>query len=135
MGYSLILVLSLYILVAAFGWALTWMNLAYLKATGAEVPPGFEGCLDAPVLERMRNYTVEEARLGVFESACGAALVVFFVVFVLGPYDEWIASLGLPFVAHGVLFFMLLICGEAILSIPFSLTGFSALKKDTVFPI
>lgn len=121
--------MSLYILAAALGWALSWLNLRHLEARGAEIPSGFEGRLDAPLLERIRDYTAEAARLGLFESVCGAALTVVFVAIVLRPYDEWIASFGLPFIAQGVVFFMLLIFGEAFLSIPFSLYRAFAVEK------
>ena len=129
MDYSLCVAVSLYILVAAIGWALSWLNLRHLEASGAVIPSGFEGYLDAGLLERIRDYTAEETRLGLFESVFGSVLAVVFVVFILRPYDEWLASFGLGFIAHGVVFFMLLIYAEALLSLPFSVYRAFVLEK------
>src|SRR3990170_4565418 len=74
MDYSLLIAVSLYFLVAAFGWALTWLNLKHLEASGAGIPSGFEGHLDAGLLERIRDYTAEQARFGLFESVFGSVL-------------------------------------------------------------
>src|SRR4030067_3198546 len=129
MDYSLCVAVSLYTPVAAIGWALSWLNLRHLEASGAGIPSGFEGYLDAGLLERIRDYTAEETRLGLFESVIGLALAVVFVVFVLRPYDEWLASFGLCFIAHGVVFFMLLIYAVALLSLPFSVYRAFVLEK------
>jgi len=129
MDYSLCVAVSLYILVAAIGWALSWLNLRHLEASGAGIPSGFEGYLDAGLLEKIRDYTAEETRLGLFESVIGSALAVVFVVFILRPYDEWLASFGLGFIAHGVVFFMLLIYAVALLSLPFSVYRAFVLEK------
>lgn len=130
MDYSLYIAVALYFLVAATGWALTWLNLKHLEVFGAGVPPGFEGHLDALLLARIRDYTAQQARLGLFESVFGSALAAVFIVFFLRPYDEWLASFGFGFIAHGVVFFMLLIYAEALLSVPFSLySAFGVEKK------
>lgn len=129
MDYSIYIAVSLYILAAGSGWVLSWLNLRSLAASGAGIPSGFEGHLDAGLLERIRDYTAEATRLGLFESVFESALAIVFVVFVLGPYDEWLASFGLGFIAHGVVFFMLLIYAEALFSAPFSLYRAFVIEK------
>jgi len=133
MDYSLLIAVSLYFLVAAFGWALTWLNLKHLEASGAGIPSGFEGHLDAGLLERIRDYTAEQARFGLFESVFGSVLAAVFVVFFLRPFDEWLAFFGLPFIAEGVVFFLLLIYAEAFLSVPFSLYRSFGIEKKYGF--
>lgn len=133
MDISLFAVVALYLSVAAFGWWLAWLNLRHLQAHGRSVPEGFEGFIDSGLLRRMREYTAEAARFGLLESAFASALSVVFVVFVLEPYDRWLSTFGLPFVAHGVVFFLLLVYLEALLSAPFSLYRFFVIEKKYGF--
>lgn len=133
MDHSLFIIVSFYFLVAGAGWALTCLNLKHLEAGGSGVPSGFEGHVDAGLLERIRDYTVEQARFGLLESVFGSVLAVAFVVFFLMPYDEWLASFGLGFIAHGIVFFMLLIYAEALLSVPFSLYRAFGIEKKYGF--
>lgn len=121
MDLSLSVAVSVYLLAAAFGWWLAWLNLRHLVARGSRPPEGFEGYIDGELLRRMREYTVEGVRLGLVESAFGTVLSAAFVVFALGPYDRWLSSFGLPFIAHGLAFFLPLVYCEALLSAPFSL--------------
>lgn len=121
MDLSLQTVAAVYIGAAAAGWALACVNLRHLEATGDGVPEGFEGVIDRPWLARMKRYAKESSILGLVESAAGCALTVVFVLFLLGPYDRWVASLGLSFVAGGEVFFLVLLISGAVLSAPFSL--------------
>jgi STE24 endopeptidase len=129
MDYSIYVALSLYFLVMGAGWALSLLNIRHLEAAGGAVPPGFEGHVDERLLARMREYTVEGSRFALFESVFGGLLAAAFVVLALRRYDEWLASFGLPFIAHGVIFFMLLVYAEAVLSAPFSLYRAFVIEK------
>lgn len=129
MDYSLYVALSLYFLVMGAGWALAFLNIRHLEASAADVPSGFEGHVDERLLKRMRDYTVEGTRFALFESVFGALLAAVFVVLALRRYDGWLASFGLPFIIHGVVFFMLLIYAEAFLSAPFSLYRAFVIEK------
>lgn len=133
MDLSLSAVVSIYLLAAAFGWWLTWLNLRHLDAHGERPPEGFEGHLDGELLSRMREYTAEVARFGLIESVMSTALAAVFVVFVLGPYDRWLSSFGLPFIASGLFFFLLLVYCEALLSAPFSLYRSFVIEKKHGF--
>ncbi|CAG1064837.1 STE24 endopeptidase [uncultured bacterium] len=133
MDYSIYIALSLYFLVMGAGWALSLLNVRHLEAAGGAVPPGFEGHVDGRLLERMREYTVEGSRFALFESVFGALLAAAFVVLALRSYDGWLASFGLPFIVHGLVFFMLLIYAEAVLSAPFSLYRAFVIEKKYGF--
>lgn len=133
MGIYLFAVVALYFFASAFGWWLTWLNLRHLKAHGGSPPEGFEGYIDAGLLRRMREYTVETARFGLLESVFATVLSAVFVVFVLEPYDRWLSSFGLPFVAEGAVFFLLLVYCEVLLSAPFSLYRSFVIEKKHGF--
>ena len=129
MDFSVYAALSLYFLVRGAGWALSLLNIRHLQAAASGAPSGFEGHVDGRLLKRMREYTVEGSRFALFESAFGGLLAAAFVVLALRLYDEWLASFGLPFIVHGVVFFMLLVYAEAVLSAPFSLYRAFVIEK------
>lgn len=129
MDYSLFVAIALYISVAGFGWALLWLNLRHLEEKGGALPPAFEGHVDENLLKRIRDYTVEHARFGLIESVMETSLAVLFIIFVLKPYDEWVASWGLPFIVRGEVFFLILIYAEAVLSMPFSIYRTFVIEK------
>jgi STE24 endopeptidase len=116
------IVLAAYIVVALFRQGLRFLNLDYLKKHGGAVPPEFEGHIDAGILEKTRDYTIEKSRFGFVESVFDSiVLLVFIYGGLLDRYNDWVLSLDLPFVAAGLVFFLLLSAASTILSIPFSL--------------
>lgn len=133
MGYSIYIAVALYLLAAGAGWALSWLNLKHLEQWGGEPPEGFEGRIDEAHLKRIRDYTIENARLGLFESAFESVLAVLFIVFLLRRYDEWVGSLGLPFILKGEVFFLVLVYAEGILSMPFSIYRTFVIEKKFDF--
>lgn len=133
MDFSLFIVIVLYLVAAGFGWALSWMNLKHLQKRGATVPKAFEGHVDEGLLRRIKDYTVENSRFGLLESVFESALAVVFILFVLKPYDEWVDSMGLPFILKGEVFFLLLVYAEAIISMLFSLYRTFVIEKKYGF--
>ncbi|MBZ0221017.1 MAG: M48 family metallopeptidase [Candidatus Methylomirabilis sp.] len=117
---ALVIILGLYLAAAGYRLALELLNIRHLEERWGEVPPGFEGHIDRDFLARSRDYTVENARHGIIEKLAGSLTVLVFVLFLLKPYDRWIASIGGGFIASGALFFMLLIVAETLVSALFA---------------
>jgi STE24 endopeptidase len=117
-----ILILAAYVLVTGFDYWLTWINLRHLKKQGLCIPAEFEGEIDEGLLRKTIEYTIDNTRLGLISSAFdNIILLVFFFGGLLNIYNRWIASLNLPFILTGIVFFMILFYAESLLSIPFSL--------------
>ncbi len=118
------LILIVYFLILATGYWLKYLNLTYLKAHSDTVPPEFQGVVDPALLQKMSDYTFETSRLGIVESIVdnGILILVLFGGFI-DLYDRWIASLTGSFIWGGVLFFLILVCAEMVIGIPFSLFG------------
>jgi len=114
--------LAAYILVALFRHALRFLNLAHLKRKGGSVPAEFEGHIDAALLEKTRDYTVEKSRFGFVESVFDSIVLLLFIYGgLLDLYNDLILSLHLPFIVTGLTFFLLLSLASTLLSVPFSL--------------
>lgn len=117
---SFIIIFGLYLAVAWSGMALEFLNIKRLNERWGEVPPGFEGHIDRDFLLRSKDYTVENAKLAMVERLAGSLSVLVFLLFLLKPYDSWIASLGHGFISSGTAFFMLLLFAESLLGAPFA---------------
>ena len=116
------LVIILYLLVILFTYWLKYRNVSHLKRFCSLIPREFEGQIDQALLNRARNYTVENIRFGFFSSIFNKAILLLFLFCgLLDVYNSWIAALNLPFILSGVIFFMLLIYADTIIEIPFSL--------------
>ena len=99
-----------------------YLNLTHMRNKGVSIPPEFEGKIDAPMLERMRDYETDKTRFGFISSLFGNSVVIaFFFGGLLDRYCAWIASLNLSFIVSGWFFFLLLFFAEAMASVPFSL--------------
>jgi len=117
-----IVLLSLYLLVACATLWLKHINLRHLKDKGREVPPGFEGGIDAETLRRSLSYALETSRLDALGLLLDCVLVVVFLFGgLLAAYDRWIASLTNNVVLGGLLFFLGLLWAETVVGLPFSL--------------
>lgn len=117
-----VILLICYIFVVTLSHWLRSINLNHLKRHGAEIPPGFEGAIDAEILAKTTSYTVEQSRVNLVESAANnLLLLVFLFGGLLGLYDRWISSLSHSFMIGGLLFFLFLALAQSLLDIPFSL--------------
>lgn len=130
MEYLLFALLVLYLAVEAAEQFLAIINLKYLAAHGAEVPSGFEKHVDSSTLMRIRDYTVEHGRVARIAAVVSMA---FTVLFLFGGLLNWlnsfIAERGWSPVVSGVIFFMVLIYGETLINIPFSLYNTFSVEK------
>ncbi len=111
-----------YILVQVAEYWLRSMNLRHMKVHAAEIPAGFEGSIDAALLEKTLAYTAERATLASAESiVTAAALVAALLSGLFDAYNTWVHSLRLPFVAEGVIFFLLIDYATTLISAPFGI--------------
>ncbi len=121
MANTVILLLCFLFVLASRHW-LRSINLNHLKRHGAEIPPGFEGAVDAETLAKTTAYTMEQTRVSLIESAVNNLLLfVFLFGGLLDLYDRWISSLSHSFVVRGWLFFFFLALAQSLLDIPFGL--------------
>jgi STE24 endopeptidase len=112
----------LFLAVTAFGYWLRFINLRHLKRHGSQVPPGFEGAIDAEKLRTSSAYTFDSSRLGLWESLFNNALLVLFLFCgLITPYDRFISGLTGSFVLSAILFFLCLTWVQSLLDIPFHL--------------
>lgn len=118
----LIIILVIYILTVISGYWLKYLNLSYLKRLGGSIPNEFKGHIDQAMLNKTRDYVIENTRFG-FISSLFHTLVLLFFLFgnLLNAYNSWIVSLKLPFIPSGLVFFFTLLYAEMLLSIPFNL--------------
>jgi STE24 endopeptidase len=115
-------VFTAYIIILGAGYWLKYLNLAYLKVHGKTVPSEFRGVIDPALLEKISNYTLENSRVGYFESILGNILTILFLFAgLLGVYDRWIHSLTGSLLWGGLLFSLIMMFAETLLDIPFSL--------------
>ncbi|MDA8078479.1 MAG: M48 family metallopeptidase [Nitrospiraceae bacterium] len=118
---GLILVLA-YILTQVAEYRLRSLNVRHMKVHAAEIPAGFEGSIDAAILEKTVAYTTERAALASVESVVTAAVLV--AALFSGVFDacnSWAHSLRLPFVLKGMIFFLLIDYANTLISAPFSI--------------
>lgn len=114
------LFLTGYLSTILFGLALSRLNLAHQKRYSRQIPPEFNGKLDADLLQQSINYSSAKTLLAMISSIFHAALLA---LFVFGPwlavYDRWISEISNSFVLHGALFFLGLLMADFILDVPF----------------
>jgi STE24 endopeptidase len=126
--------LILYLLVVAIGYFLKVLNLRYLEAHGAEVPPEFQGKIDGELLRKTRDYTVENSRFSFVASGFSHLLTILFIFGgLLHLYNVFILSLDYRFIVTGVLFFLFLSYLSTFFSIPFDLYSTFRIEKKYGF--
>ncbi len=91
-----------------------------MKKVGIFVPPEFEGIVDEALLKKTGDYETEKTHFSFFSSILSnVATIIFIFCGLLNIYNSWIASLNLPFIISGWLFFLILSYGGEFLSVPF----------------
>jgi len=128
--YLLVALLLVYLAVEAAEQFLAIINLRHLARHGAEIPSGFEGNVDASTLLRIRNYTVDHGRVDRIEAFVSMAVTI---LFLFGGLMNWlntlIAAQGWSSIVSGIIFFMVLIYGETLVNMPFSLYNTFSIEK------
>jgi STE24 endopeptidase len=111
----------LYLLVVTSGYWLEYLNISHLKKYGSLVPPEFEGHIDQDLLNKTKDYVVENTKFGIISSVFHTIILILFLFGnLLNIYNSWIASLRLPFIVSGLIFFLILFSVETLLAIPFN---------------
>ncbi len=130
---ALAIIIALYLAAIGFGYLLSYLNLRSLRLSSHAAPLELAGAVDADFLERARQYTIENTLFGVIVSLYDNALLFIFLFGLIGPYDSWIAGLGLPFTLSGAAWFLILFHASLILSIPASLYRTFVIEKKHGF--
>jgi STE24 endopeptidase len=104
---------------AKLGLAL--LNLQHHRREGHRVPPELASRVDAQKLAQIAAYTRDRARFGLVRSSIGAAVSGGLLFLGLGWYDQLTQMLASSFITHGMVFFLGLSLGAAVLSIPLDL--------------
>jgi STE24 endopeptidase len=116
------LLLLAFVTVSVFSVLLKWLNLRHHAREGTTVPPELAGVVDADRLQKIAAYTRDRSRFAMAsELARDVGLGVFLFGGLLGAYDALVTGLAVSPLVHGVVFFVGLALGSAVLSIPFSL--------------
>jgi len=132
--YLLLAVLILYLVIEAAEQFLAIINLKHLAKHGAEVPPGFEKHVDSSTLTRIRDYTVEHGRVDRIAAVVSMGVTILFLFGgLLNRLNSFIGEQGWAPVTSGVIFFMVLIYGETLISMPFSLYNTFSIEKRFEF--
>lgn len=78
--------------------------------------------MDEDLLRKTQKYEAEKTGFSFISSIFGNIITVIFIFGgFLDVYNSWVTSLNRSFVLSGLIFFLLLSCASALLSIPFSL--------------
>ncbi len=118
----LIIIFILYLLVAISGYCLEYLNISHVKKYGTLIPPEFVGHIDQALLDKTRDYVIENTKFSVISSVFhNGILLLFLFGSLLNTYNSWVVSLKMPFILSGLVFFLLLFYVETLLSIPFDL--------------
>ena len=134
MEYLLLAVLILYLVIEAAEQFLAIINLKHLAKHGAEVPPGFEKHVDSSTLTRIRDYTVEHGRVDRIAAVVSMGVTILFLFGgLLNRLNSFIGEQGWAPVTSGVIFFMVIIYGETLISMPFSLYNTFSIEKRFEF--
>lgn len=117
-----VIILAAYLLTEAFGYLVEYLNVRRLKKSSDVIPPEFVGKIDSGVLEKAREYTLENARFSFIASLFNNVIILaFFFGGLLNIYGRLMGSSALPFIASGLLFFLILYYIDTFLTLPFSL--------------
>ena len=134
MNYLLITIFIAYILIKNFEYGLEYLNYTYLKKFGSDIPEGFEKVITQGKLDKIKDYTIEKIRFGIFSSVYEAVILLIFLFSgLLNLYSRWLIGLNLPFIISAILFFIFIIYAHSLLQIPFSLYSTFKLEKKYGF--
>lgn len=116
--------MAVIILVGLFAlWNLEFAaTLLNLKAFPASVPKGFEDVMDSEKLDKARAYLRAHAQFGILQSTVSlAVLLIFWSLGGFGWLDGWARSLGYSEVVTGLAFLTVLLSGQTLVGLPFSI--------------
>lgn len=115
--------LGVYVFIQLATHAVTLLNLRHMRLNGSMIPAELAAMIDPETVRRTQAYEADKARFGIGAALFDSAVTIIFLFGVLAWYDGWVCGLGLPFIAEGLLFVILLYGAGEIIEIPFSLYG------------
>jgi len=129
----IIIILSALVISSVLRFYLSRLNTDNLKEHGKEIPPEFQGEIDADTLSRITDYTLESSRFGMIESLFDDVLLIAVIMFGFIPWlaTEFFSRFGS--VAAGLAFFGSLFFLSWVLSMPFSIYGTFVIEKKYGF--
>lgn len=129
----LALVLAALVISSLLRFALGRLNRSHLKKHGKEIPPEFQGEIDADTLSRITDYTLESSRFGAIEGLCDDVLLIAVILLGLIPWLSAALASGLGPVTAGLAFFGIISLASWLLGLPFSLYGTFVIERKYGF--
>lgn len=103
----LIFFLAVYVLQTFFDLGLEKLNLKYLAQRRNQVPPSFDGFIDASRLSKMTAYAFHQSRLSGARSLTSDLLLLIVILSGIMPALAWfMTKCSIPFLPSGLLFFL-----------------------------
>jgi STE24 endopeptidase len=111
--------LVIYLFSSGIDAGLELLNSRHLKKFNKDVPDGFDGIIDENKLVQITNYSIDNIRLALFQSAVGK--VIFLSIILMGILP-WLSDTFrvFPYLVAGLLFFAIPSLIGAVADIPFS---------------
>ncbi len=107
MNLFLIFFLAVYLFQTFFDLGLEKMNLKYLAQRRNQVPPSFDGFIDASRLSKINAYTFLQSRLSTDRSLTSDLLLLVVILSGAMPALAWLLAVqSVPFMLSGLLFFL-----------------------------
>src|SRR5208337_2864346 len=117
-----LLFLFIFLLKEASEYTVYYVNVKYIRKADHYLPPEFKEMIDARLLEKAQEYSLDKIRFALISSLLGTIIAVIFIFGgLLNMYNSWIVSLNYNFFISGWFFFMLLFCFNKLVSLPFSI--------------
>lgn len=134
MRTQLAIIAALYVATGAATFVLDYLNLRHSKRHGNDIPPEFEGAVNADRLELSTAYTMAKSRFAIFSGAYNQVIVLVFIFggvleFYNNRLSDYSTHYSWSFPLWGVIFVMLLSYGKTALNLPFNLYRSFGIEK------
>jgi len=127
-------IICLCLIFEALDQFLEFLNCKHMLRNRDKVPAGFEGQIDAWMIEKSCRYTVAKAKFSSVSELFDTGLALFFILGgILNAYNNLVLSMGISFVQSGALFFVGLTFAKNIVCLPFDYYGTFRIEKRNGF--
>ncbi len=109
------------------------LNIANLRARGKEIPPVFEGEIDAATLGRMVDYTMDQARLEWKQELSGDVVELAVLFLALPALVLWLTGFEVHLILQALIFFAALAVISGSAGLPFDAYSTFVLEKKYGF--
>lgn len=118
---------------AVLRFVLQQLNMKHLKLHGREIPPVFEGEIDAATLNKMVAYTYDQSRLEAKENLASDGIEIGVLFLLLSVLVVWLAAIPVHLIGQALIFFAVLAVISGIAGLPFSLYHTFVLERKYGF--